>query len=240
MAAEAIAPLADDDGFPFLDLPIEIRALIYENVLASMPTSYAYTPTVKAPSGRPPNVIRHTTNRRHGLLFVSRQISREYARAFYERSSFFFFVDQRNFMLNPPWPISHTVLPNLRQCKLYIEYSNCAKASRTGDFSRGALVKKMVSLCAEMTAAQSVRVVWADVCPGTIWMGGLTDPRATKEAWEVFAEPCLERLKKMRRMKTIWLQVDSREERIKRVDGAWVDDPIVLPNSDVQVVPKRR
>ncbi|OCL05667.1 hypothetical protein AOQ84DRAFT_224640, partial [Glonium stellatum] len=87
---------------PFFKLPTELRLQIYNYLLLSVPPSYGYTHEDRP--RRPPHAFRQPPGsplRGHGILLANRQLHAEYTQAFYERTSFFFFIDANNGLPQP-------------------------------------------------------------------------------------------------------------------------------------------
>lgn len=145
-----ISALPNQPNKSFLcDLPIEIRLEIWRHLhdANNLPRSYGYT----CPSHLSNT---HRTVRKHGMLFVNKQLSAEYCQQFYERTRFFLHIDKLNaftgapaLLAKPPppgqlketvilnfWNAPHALLQNLRHCTVYIEIgeiASCGQASHS-------------------------------------------------------------------------------------------------------------
>jgi hypothetical protein len=121
--------------FPFLDLPKELRDNVYYYALLSVPGSFNYSEPTPPIQQKP---TKSVTFCRHGLLLANKQISYEYAQAFYNRTSFFFHISSANYRWirerKSPlpgeewfWKLSPDLISNVRSCKVYIEFNDIAR-----------------------------------------------------------------------------------------------------------------
>ena len=209
----------------FLALPTELRLQIYNYLLLSVPTSYGYTHT------DPPRWRRRQCwypLRRHGMLLANHQLHAEYAQAFYERTNFFFYVDANNGTrraTTPFWTLPPALLPNLRQCKLYIELGVLALVP---GLSMEALAARIEALLRRMERVRWVHLVW-DL------RGMVEQPigeRGWEERWEEqwwwrFGERSVQRLKGGAGMRGMIVTVGSRILRLERKGAEWVEREVV-------------
>ena len=94
------------------------------------------------------------------MLLANCQLNAEYTQAFYERTSFFFHVDANNGTrpaTTPFWTLPPALLPNLRRCKLYIEFRLLMLVP---NFPAEALVARIEALLERMERVQWVHLVW--------------------------------------------------------------------------------
>lgn len=241
--------------FPLLALPTEVRLQIHNYLLLSVPTSYGYTHATRP--ARAPSATTHpfhnTTTaapsspplRRHGMLLVNRQLNAEYTQAFYERTSFFFFIDANNGTrpaTTPFWTLSPALLPNLRRCKLYIEFRLLVLVP---NFPVEALVARIEALLELMERVRRVHLVWdlggmikrpiegerelwstgsgTGSSGSTTWNGLGGEERL----WERLGERFVRYLKGRFRMQEMIVTVGSRILRLERKGAEWVERGLV-------------
>jgi hypothetical protein len=116
-------PKPSEAPFPFLTLPAELRLQIYNYLLLSEPSCSHTHVDMFRPRLRQPAPV---PLRRHGMLLANRQLHAEYAQACYERTNFFFYVgattnNGERLTILPLRTLPPALLPNLRQCKLYVD-----------------------------------------------------------------------------------------------------------------------
>ena len=106
--------------FPFLELPAELRELIYDHLIQD--PSYP-------PSRSPPRVLssfgwllprRQGPSNSNWIMLANRQVYSEYMDILCKKSTFTLTVDQINQKEQDLWPIRQETLQSIRQCDLRI------------------------------------------------------------------------------------------------------------------------
>ena len=229
MARPNLRPRPDPSKapFPFLSLPAELRLQIYNYLL---PTSYSYT------HADPPRRRRRRPRyplRRHGMLLANRQLHVEYAQAFYERTSFFFYVsanDGAQPATTPFWTLPPALLPNLRQCKLYVELGAVVWML---DFLMEGWVAWIEALLGHMERVRWVHLVWdlRVMVGGPIWVWREEERLKKKELrerlWERLGERFVQRLKGKAGMQGMIVTVAGRILKLERKGAEWVERAVV-------------
>jgi len=208
--------------FPFLALPTELRLQIHNYLLPSAPTTYDCTNTY------PPRRRRYPL-RRHGMLLANRQLHAEYAQAFYERTSFFFYVDEDNGMqpaTTPFWTLPPALLPNLRTFRLFIELEQLV---RVEDFSIGALVARIEALLGCMERVQGLQLEWdyGTTTGRPVWEWEEGELLGWEGLWKRLGEPFVQRLKGRAGMQWMvviihGLNIGSHTHFLEREGAEWV------------------
>ncbi|OCK87231.1 uncharacterized protein K441DRAFT_671048 [Cenococcum geophilum 1.58] len=200
--------------FPFLALPTELRLQIYNYLLLSGP-SYCYT-HADLLSLHLRQRRRRSPFSRHSMLLANRQLHAEYMQAFYERTSFSFYIDTDNgrrsatvpFLTLPP-----ALLRNLRTCRLWVDLGMMMGGL---DPPREASVAQVEALLGRMERVRSVHIVW-----GPYIM--MRRPLYNEELWERLGERFVQRLKGGAGMQEITVVVGNRFLRLRREGAKWVE-----------------
>ncbi|XTI89982.1 hypothetical protein V2W45_1406533 [Cenococcum geophilum] len=168
------------------------------------------------------------------MLLANRQLHAEYVQAFYERTSFFFYVDTNNGTRPatvPFWTLPPALLPNLRQCKLYIDLGMLTW--RLGS-SMEAFVARIEALLGRMERVRWVHLVWdLWVMVGRPLIGQLLWEWKEEEwfrkegLWERFGERFVQRLKGRAGMRGMIVTVGRRILRLERKGAEWVEREVV-------------
>ena len=160
------------------------------------------------------------------MLLANRQLHAEYAQAFYERTSFFFFVDTHRGTRPatvPFWTLSPALLPNLRQCKLWVDLGMMVSGL---DPRREALVARVEALVGRMERVRWVHLEWEL----SIWAGS---PQCDEELWERLGERFVQRLKGGAGMRGMTVTVGKRILKLERKGAEWVGNFYSAESPDV-------
>ncbi|XTI88295.1 hypothetical protein V2W45_1510643 [Cenococcum geophilum] len=215
--------------FPFLALPAELHLQIYNYLLLSVPSYSCRYTSVPHPRLLPCHQLFFC---RHGMLLANRQLHAEYAQAFYEHTSFFFFVDTNNGRRPatvPFWTLSPALLPNLRQCKLCVDLGMLVSGL---DPLGEALAAQAEALVGCMERVRWVHLVWEL----SIWTG---PPQCDEELWERLGERFVQRLKGGAEMRGMTVTVGKRMLKLERKGAEWVGNFYSTKSPDVAREPYR-
>jgi hypothetical protein len=224
--------------FPFLALPTELRLQIYNYLLLLSVPSYSYR-HADIISPRLRQRRRRSPFRRHGMLLANRQLHAEYIQAFYERTSFSFYINAENhtriatvpFLTLPP-----ALLCNLRQCKLCVDLRALLWWL---DPSMKVYVARIEALLGRMERVRWVHLVWDYVIMVGPPVPAMGRPlwelekeewlrRREKEAlWEWLGERFVQRLKGGAGMRGIIVTVGERTLKLEREGAEWVEREVV-------------
>jgi hypothetical protein len=126
------------------------------------------------------------------MLLANCQLHAEYAQAFYERTTFFFFIDAGNATrpaTTPFWTLPPALLPSLRRCNLDVRLGVLALMP---GFSMEALAARIEALLGRMERVRWVHLTWDLRGTGEEW------EEWEKQLWPQFGERSVQRLKGIR------------------------------------------
>ena len=225
-------PKPSNPPFPFLALPAELRFQIYNYLLLSEPNcSHTHVDMLRPPLRQPAPVPL----RRHGMLLANRQLHAEYAQAFYERTNFFFYVgtntdNGEQSITVPLRTLPPALLPNLRQCKLYVELGAVVWML---DFLMEGWVAWIEALLGHMERVRWVHLVWdlRVMVGGPIWVWREEERLKKKELrerlWEWLGKRFVQRLKGKAGMQGMIVTVAGRVLKLERKGAEWVERAVV-------------
>ncbi|XTI85545.1 hypothetical protein V2W45_1375370 [Cenococcum geophilum] len=161
------------------------------------------------------------------MLLVNRQLHAEYAQAFYERTSFFFYVSANNgrrSATTPFWTLPPALLPNLRQCKLYVELGVLALMP---GLSIEALAVRIEALLGLMERVRWVHLVWDLRGTGQPMGEWGWEELWEEQWWRRVGERSVRCLKGGAGMRGMIVTVGSRILRLERKGVEWVEREVV-------------
>jgi hypothetical protein len=183
------------------------------------------------------------------MLLANRQLHAEYAQAFYERTNFFFYVGTNTDNGERPTTVPlrtlpPALLPNLRQCKLYVDLGMLPLKQT---LSIEALAARIEALLGRMEQVRWVHLVWNL----SIWMERPANWRSMLEEeleeeeewlrewlreswrneeemlWEWFGERFVQCLKGGAGMRGMIVTVRERTLKLEREGAEWVEREVM-------------